>query len=162
MGHVEEVGASSRPSIYANSPNATIISALAARLSKSPLPTVDVSSFLLQHHCRTWNWPPTKKFHSPLANLKPFTEFLFRDQPTPRRPMQQHPWDQKEELPPSFLANNVLTRRFFQSQPEGIPEWPFQTVATLFITEARCFNLSVKFQSSTRRNALLRAAGRGN
>ena len=28
-------------------------------------------------------------------HIKPFTEFLFRDQPTPWRQVQQHPWDQK-------------------------------------------------------------------
>ena len=83
----------------------------------------------------------------PLSSREYLTEFLFRDQPTPRRPMQQHPWDHD--------ASSKANRKAFLNGP-------FKQWGTLFITEARFFNLFVKFQSSTRRNAPLRAAGRGN
>ena len=80
MGHVEEVGASSHPPISAKChaclappplPPKPVAQTTTRPMQPSsrlwqlvspscPLPAVDVSSFLLQHHRRTWNWPPTK------------------------------------------------------------------------------------------------------
>ena len=71
----------------------------------------------------------------------------------------EHTWDQEEELPPSVMANNSsldasskANRRVFQSGP--FTQW-----STLFINEARSFNLSVRFHSSTRENNRGRLVG---
>ena len=183
MGHVEEVGASSHPSISPkcrgvpgatsspsracraddNSPNTTNISALAARLSKSSPSCCRRFLLLAAASSSHLELASNKEFHSPLANTSNLSRsFSFEINP-PRggrcnnirgiKRKSFHPlsWRTTSSLDASSKAN----RRAFLNGP-------FKQWGTLFITEARFFNLSVKFQSSTRRNAPLRATGRGN
>ena len=105
-------GATSSPSKACraddNSPNATIISARQPIFADVPLL---LSTFPLQLPRRTWKLASNEKYHlSSREYIKPFTEFVFRDQPN-RWPMQQHPWDQEEEPPPT------LVREYHQEGP---------------------------------------------
>ena len=110
-----------------------------------PLPAVDVSSFLLQHHRRTWNWPPTKNstllsriprtFHGVSLSRSTHLEEADATTSVGLRRKSFHPlsWRTTSSLDASSKAN----RRAFLNGP-------FKQWGTLFITEARFFNLSRK------------------
>ena len=92
--------------------------------------------------------------------IKPFTEFLFRDQPSGSRCNNIRGIKRKSFHPLSWRTTSSLdassnaNRKAFLNG--SLRQW-----GTLFITEACFFNLSVRFHSSTRTNASLRTAGRG-